>query len=60
MPVVNSAIGCFKFYSRSLQVSSNKHLILSGLIQNLQKGHHSEYICKEEGENQIRSVELIG
>ena len=28
MPVVNSAIGCFKFYSQS----ANKHLILSGLI----------------------------
>ena len=29
MLVVNSAIGCFKFYS---PVSSNKHLILSGLM----------------------------
>ena len=30
MPVVNSAIGCFKFSSG--RVSSNKHLILSGLM----------------------------
>ena len=42
MLVVNSAIGCFKFYIR--QVSSNKLLILSGLINVINTTAQREYI----------------